>query len=123
MGPTRNELQLGAGQTMESFWSAQLTWELHKVLEDDDSSSKPDTGRVRRVMRHSETTQVSDPFLILNIFPDFIPFPVSITFRCNRLSGLVSQNTRDSKAWFVLDVVLEIEQRICLSGSLIGRVY
>lgn len=120
MGPTRNELQLGAGQTMESFRSAQLTWELHKVLEDDDSSSKPDTGRVRR---HSETTQVSDPFLILNIFPDFIPFPVSITFRCNRLSGLVSQNTRDSKAWFVLDVVLEIEQRICLSGSLIGRVY
>lgn len=77
MGPTRNELQLGAGQTMESFRSAQLTWELHKVLEDDDVSSKPDTGRVRR---HSETTQVSDPFLILNIFPDFIPFPVSITF-------------------------------------------
>lgn len=63
------------------------------MLEDGDTSSKRDTGRVRRVMRQSESTAVSDPFLISNIFPDFIPFTVSISFRCNCLSGLVSQDS------------------------------
>lgn len=61
------------------------------------------------------------PFLISNIFPDSIPFPISNAFpvsnpfRCNRLSEFVSRNVnkaRDSKAWFVLDVVSEIKQHI-----------
>lgn len=87
----RNDVELVSGQTTKRFRSAQLTWVLHRVtrlrgdwhktmnmvlerrrlldtylLEDDESSSKPVAGRVRKVMRHSESLPVSDPFPISN---------------------------------------------------------
>lgn len=88
MKPTRNELQLVSGQKMESFWSAQLTWELHRVLEDDDSSSKLDTGRVRK--EGDETVRIYSGFGSLS---DFEYLSGSITFRCNCLSGACSPNS------------------------------
>lgn len=86
----------------KSFWSAQLLLELRRVkrmregwhkimsmvcgrkrlsdtylMEYDELNSRPLIGRVKKVVRLSESPPVSSPFPISNIFPGAIQFPIS----------------------------------------------